>query len=527
MERDELIVQVMLKPNCGLENTRASLVVRRITPLCDAVSCHPRTVKSDPATISFLRDHGLFIRFSSATPEQVLLAIKGSFFVDRCTIVEDPDAIPAYEAAGADADGEGDTAFALPSSFSHSDELGRRSAELTGLLARFEEVHRALRAHLDDAPNDRGLSAIVFSHAQVVDGLRTAVMRSRIEPFDRIAPSLRTLVSDYGYRFGVLADLEIADGHLALDRSVLASMEGVIKRVMRACLRDGIEKPETRTAAGKPPRATVRLRLESDGSDVICRIEHDGRPFDARAIGEQAVERGLLARPLSTYTDEELGAFLLLPGFVTAGTSHTSSMFAQFNEVGSLLQHAGGRGEVRNTERGTLEISLRFPVPFTVMEAAVLRAGGTRFALPAQQIERFEAYRPERVERAGAGAASGEADAVSSATVSASAFYVGDDGARYALLGEPGGSSPFEAESPTFSLLLDAPGAKRALVVDAVDGYERLSVNRLPALLDRREAREAGCIGYALLQNGEPCPVVSARLLAGAALKGGGGHARP
>ena len=40
----ELTVQVMLKPNCGLENTRASLVMRRILPLCDNLSCHPRTV---------------------------------------------------------------------------------------------------------------------------------------------------------------------------------------------------------------------------------------------------------------------------------------------------------------------------------------------------------------------------------------------------------------------------------------------------------------------------------------------------
>lgn len=76
MERGELVVQVMLKPNCGLENTRAALVVRRVRALCDTVSCHPSTVKSDPSTIEYLRDHGLYIRFSSPTPEQVLMAVK-------------------------------------------------------------------------------------------------------------------------------------------------------------------------------------------------------------------------------------------------------------------------------------------------------------------------------------------------------------------------------------------------------------------------------------------------------------------
>ncbi len=137
-------------------------------------------------------------------------------------------------------------------------------------------MHRKLHEHAENQPQDRELSSIVFSHAQVVDELRTAVARSRIEPFDRMAPSLETLVADYGRRFGVLVDLDIVDGHMALDRSVLASMKEIIKRVIRSCLRDGIEQPEHRVATGKPPRATLRLRLESDGSEVVCRIEHDG-----------------------------------------------------------------------------------------------------------------------------------------------------------------------------------------------------------------------------------------------------------
>ena len=85
------------------------------------------------------------------------------------------------------------------------------------------------------------------------------------------------------------------------------------------------------------------------------------------------MKRGLLTRPLETYTEEEMGALLLLPGFVAAAEGPVSSLFSQFNEIGSLLQHVGGRGEVRNTDHGTLEIALHFPVPFTIMEAALVR----------------------------------------------------------------------------------------------------------------------------------------------------------
>lgn len=508
MEREELIVQIMLKPNCGLENTRASLVVRRITPLCDTISCHPRTVKSDRSTIEYLRDHGLFIRFHSSMPEQVILAIKGAFFVDSCTLIEDQDAIPPFDTpTQADGVEKNSDAFELPSTFAKQDEADTRMNELTKLLARFDEVHRSLRTHAERIPHDSELNSIVFTHAQAVDDLRTTIARSRIEPFDRIAPSLRTLVADYSRRFGTQVDLDIIDGHMALDRSVLASMEEVIKHVIRSCIRDGIERPEARIACSKPPRASLCLRLESDGSEAICRIEHDGCLFDADAIGRQAAKRGLLTRPLEDYTEDEIGSLLLLPGFAPGGTDSVNRAFSLFNEIGSMLQHAGARGEVRNTKRDTIEISLYFPVPFTVMEAALLQVGDASFALPAQQIERFETFDTDRIQTMDVTSA-GAGDLHVSRRC-----YVSEDGKPYELLNGQKAPSPLDAKRPAFVILLEVLDKKRSLIVDEVDGYERISVNRLPALLDRRAMRKAGCFGYAVLESGQPCVVLSIRRL--------------
>ena len=255
---------------------------------------------------------------------------------------------------------------------------------------------------------------------------------------------------------------------------------------------------------------------------MVCRIEHDGRPFDSRIIGEQALERGLLTRPLETYTEEEIGALLLLPGFVAAVENPVSSMFFQFNEIGSILQHIGGRGEVRNTDHGTLEIALHFPVPFTIMEAALLRTGSMRFALPAQQIGHFEAYRAERIGRDEDGR---EARSESRMRAS-SVFYTGEDGRRADLLNGPDSGSPLEAESPAFALFLEALGELRCLAVDAVDGYERISVSKLPPLLDHGTLRRAGCFGYSRLKDGEPCAVISIRHLLNAVFKEEGSRAR-
>ena len=518
MERGEMVAHGMLKPNGGLENTRASLVVRRVAPLCDSVSCHPCAVKSDRATIPYLRDHGLFIRFTSQVPEQVIAAIRGAFFVDRCTLVEEPDAIPPFDALAATEDGEDPVGRSdRASGFAHRDARSERDDELSGLIARFEEMGRALRARAESLPGDRALNDIAFSHAQAVDDLRATVALSRIEPFDRIAPSLHKLVEDYSRQFNVPVDLELAEGHMDLDRSVLESVEETLKRALRSCIRDGIESVDKRLALGKPARATIRVRMENEGSEIVCRIEHDGVPFVASYVGDMAAKHGLLTRPLHTYSEDEIGAFLLLPRFIPPGMGEKGNAFAEFNEIGSLLQHAGGRGEVRNTERGTMEIVLCFPVPFTMMEAALVRAGDVRFLLPAQQIRRFEAFDSSRIERA---------DGVPHPPGTAStAWCVEQDGTRCKLLNQLAEPSPLDAARPAYLVLLEALGEKCALAADAVEGYEQISILPLPALLDRRETRALGCIGYAMLEDGSPCIVLSVRRLLRAATESGGGRA--
>lgn len=503
MKREEITVQAKLKPNCGLENTRASLVMRRIAPLCDSATCHPHAIKSSRETIPYLRDHGLFVTFVSRTPERVLAAISGAFFVDSCTIVEDPEGIPPFEMPSApqedDAENGGIEAI---SSFADRDARSERDEKLSNLIAQLEETNRSLRAHAESLPNDRVLSDIAFSYAQTLDHLRSTVALSRIEAFDRIAPSLHKLVEDYGRQFGVPVDLELEQGRMDLDRSVLASIEETLRRALRSCIRDGIESAEERADLGKPERATIRLRLENEGSDVVCRIEHDGRPFDAHRIATIASKRGLLARPLDAYSDEEIGAFILLPQFFLPSAASDGNAFAELNEIGCMLQRIGGRGTMRNTERGTLEIVLRFPVPFTVFEAALLRTGGVRFAVPAQQIVRFEAFDPARVQRGGA---AGEG---SKAT---STWYEDEHGAHIEMLNQGAKPFPLDAAHPAYTVLLEALGERYALAADDVEGYERISMLQLPALLDRRCMHELSYIGYAILQDGSPCIVISVR----------------
>ena len=535
MADGELIAKVVFKPNCGLENTRAALILRRAAPLCERLSCFPDRVKQDPGTIPYLRDNGLFVRFLSSTPERVLLALRGSFFVESCALVDDESVIPPISTFESVAWGSAETSSERNAALPFSDR-DARDEDLIALMLRLDRIQQSLCACLAKRPPDRALESIAFTHKQTVDSLRTAIARSRVESLDRAASSLRSLVSDYARRFGVEVDFNVSHRNVALDRSVLSHMEETVKRFMRSCIQASIERPDVRRAAGKPERASLRMTVDNDGPDVVCRIEHDGLPFDARAVGERAQQRGLLARPLEDYTDEELGRLMMLPRFILASEGDIHDEFTDIGEIGAALHRGSGSGTVRNTDHGTVVVDLRFPVPFTVLEVALVRTGDTRFTLPVEQIERFEAFDEGRLEQRGACADQGSRYTVEDGTslpltnrlacapAPANAQTIADAKDSTTVRGpmderQSGAASPatrsssLAAKNPTLAIVLDAREEKHVLAADAVEGYERAALNRLPRLLERRTVREVGCIGYTTFADGSIYPVLSARYL--------------
>ena len=131
---------------------------------------------------------------------------------------------------------------------------------------------------------------------------------------------------------------------------------------------------------------------------------------------------------------------------------------------------------------------------------------------------RFEAFDPARVQRGGA---AGEG---SKAT---STWYEDEHGAHIEMLNQGAKPFPLDAAHPAYTVLLEALGERYALAADDVEGYERISMLQLPALLDRRCMHELSYIGYAILQDGSPCIVISVRRFLNDAAKDRGTHARP
>lgn len=499
MTSRELIAQVTFKPNCDLENTRASLIIRRIARLCERVSCYPNNVGGDARTVPYLRDYGLYVRFCSPRPEQVLLAIRSSFYVETCTLVSDANDIPLYRALSSSSDEHWTQDAAQPSSVYQSGD-DKRNNELVEQLMHFDEVRRRLRAYASRNPDDRELDDLAFLQEQTADALRTIVARSRMERFKTIVPSLQALTASYAARFNVEVGLQVTTTDLEVDRGVLTSIEELTKRLIRVYIRESIESPEERRAAGKPARATIRISLQTDGSTVICHCEHDGRTFRLQEVGKLAQRKGLLTRDLSTYSDAEIGRIILMPHFLADSEDRFGTAF-EVKEIGSMLYQCGGNGSIVNTEKGTVETSLFLPVPFIALDVALFRIGAERLAIPAFRIERFERFRSERVQNTAQETPRGS---------TGSTCYQGDDGALYPLLND--GNSLLAVAQPKLVMFLDSHEGRGALAIDEADGYEHAVVHRLPSTLEHG-MDDVYSLGYTVLADGSPRLVLNVVLM--------------
>lgn len=494
MTASEFIAHVRLKPNCDLENTRASLVLRRITRLCDTATSYPDNIAADMNAAAYVCEHGFYLRFVSPIPEQVLSVINSCFFVESCRLVRDESTIPTYLTPQNNLDCPEEPATdALATSFLHE---GEHDDEFMGILVKFDDIIRSFSQYAAEHEQDRTLSDLSYQLTQMADTLRTAIAFSRLEPFSRIVTRLRKAIEEYAQQFNANVNLNIYENHAEIDRVVLASMEEILKRLAKMCLRISLKHSEERKAAGKPDEISISIRIEFEGATITCRSEHNGHAFDARSVGLMAQARGMLTRPLETYTEEELGSLALLPHFLGSTRQDRMGDLYEMSEIGTILQRVGGSGSIRNTKQGTVETVLTFPITFIALDVVLITINDAPIALPATQIKRFEAFDKSRVSFKKNGPA-----------------YEDEEGAAHTLINEAHTPTPLATNEPRIAVFLDVQGKNTVLGVDSVEGYEHAVIGPLPPTIGHHLEKAIGGVGYLVHDDGMIRTVISARHL--------------
>lgn len=224
---------------------------------------------------------------------------------------------------------------------------------------------------------------------RVTGDIQVAVMRTRMQPLDKLFGKYPRLIRDLASKTGKQIRLEIEGGDTEVDKSVIEELGDPLIHLLRNSADHGIEPPEERAAAGKPACGTIRLIAGHEGSHVRVRVVDDGRGLNRERIGRKAVERGLCtADELEGMRDDEVFRFIFEAGFSTAeAVSDLSGRGVGMDVVRTNIERKlkGAIGIDSEPGRGTT-LTITIPLTVAIMPAMMVGAGGDVFAVPLTNI---------------------------------------------------------------------------------------------------------------------------------------------
>lgn len=303
-----------------------------------------------------------------------------------------PAAVPAPAATHPPA-ATPEAATTLRVSAERLDAMMDAVGELVIIEARLSELARQSR--------DPALIATAEQITRLASGLRDTAMTMRMVPMKTLMARFRRLVSDLSSRLGRPVDFVVLGEDTELDKTVIEKLADPLVHILRNSMDHGIEPPEARTAAGKPPRGTITLSAEHAGGEVLIRLRDDGRGIDAARVRAKAVARGLVA-PDTVMTERQALSLILEPGFSTAEeVTDLSGRGVGMDVVRRTIEGLRGTIEVASTPGAGTALTLRLPLTLAIIDGLLVEVGGERFTLPMSAVQEIvelpaDRHAPER-----------------------------------------------------------------------------------------------------------------------------------
>ena len=287
-------------------------------------------------------------------------------------------------------------------------EVGRLETlmNLVGELVLQKNRIGALARQADDAlkgaANDELSEHLLTSSAaldRVAGDIQVAVMRTRMQPLDKLFGKYPRLIRDLAGKTGKKIKLVVEGGDTEVDKSVIEELGDPLVHILRNSADHGVEMPDVRKAAGKPEEGTIRLTASHEGSFVQVVIADDGKGLDRAVIGAKAVERGLTTEAeLATKTDSEIFRYIFEAGFSTATqVSDLSGRGVGMDVVRTNIEKLKGTITIDSEKGQGTTLTIAIPLTIAIMQAMMVRVGPERYAVPLSNIVEIVRPTPEQL----------------------------------------------------------------------------------------------------------------------------------
>lgn len=246
-----------------------------------------------------------------------------------------------------------------------------------------------------------GLERGVDRLEALVKDFRDQVMAIRMMPLEGVVQRLPRVVRDLAKSEGKKVRFEVRGQEIELDRAIVEELADPLIHLLRNCVNHGLETPDERVRAGKPPEGQIEIEAYRLRDLVLIEVRDDGRGMDPFLLREAAVAKGLMTgEEAAALSDEDAIQIIFRPGFSTAReVGMVSGRGVGMDAVKTVVEGVGGYVTVNTRPRAGTTFTLHLPRTIAIVNVLLVKLSAELFAIPITKIQKTVEILPHQVRK--------------------------------------------------------------------------------------------------------------------------------
>ncbi|BBD61946.1 multi-sensor signal transduction histidine kinase [Nostoc sp. HK-01] len=224
---------------------------------------------------------------------------------------------------------------------------------------------------------------------QVTTQLQEGLTRARMVPFSQAIDRLRRGVRDNAIKCGKQVELVIEGSDTLIDKMILDHLTDPLTHMLNNAIAHGIETPEERQAAGKPPVGEITIRAFHQGNQTVISVGDDGAGIDPEKVKVKAVKVGMITKEQArTISRMEVYDLLFQPGFsIKDKADEISGRGVGMDVVRSEISEIRGTVNTDSAIGKGTTFTIRLPLTLSICKALCCVSDKARIAFPMDGVE--------------------------------------------------------------------------------------------------------------------------------------------
>lgn len=230
---------------------------------------------------------------------------------------------------------------------------------------------------------------VALQFRQVTSQLQEGITKARMVPFAQSVDRLRRGVRDNGIKYGKQVELMTEGVNTLVDKMILDHLTDPLTHMLNNAISHGIETPEVRTAAGKSPVGTIKIRAFHQGNQTVIAVSDDGAGIDHEKVKQKALQKGVITpEEAKTISRQEAYELLFLPNFSTADqVDDIKGRGVGMNVVQTDINEIRGTVTTDSVLGKGTTFTIRLPLTLSICKALCCISNKSRIAFPMDGVE--------------------------------------------------------------------------------------------------------------------------------------------